>query len=88
MGEWVLRNNADGVVRGERELKRGGGGDFMGTRQSGHVIGDLKNLRFPVSAIFTAKAISDDAFSGAFDTAPLRAAAMGKYNKLKDVLLN
>ena len=84
----VLKNNSDGFAIAESDLQMRGGGDFMGTRQSGHVIGDLKNLRFPVSAIFTAKAISDDAFSGAFDTAPLRAAAMGKYNKLKDVILN
>ena len=84
----VLKNNSDGFAIAESDLQMRGGGDFMGTRQSGHVIGDLKNLRFPVSAIFTAKAISDDAFSGAFDTVPLRAAAMGKYNKLKDVILN
>ena len=83
-----MKNNSDGFAIAESDLQMRGGGDFMGTRQSGHVIGDLKNLRFPVSAIFTAKAISDDAFSGAFDTAPLRAAAMGKYNKLKDVILN
>ena len=85
----VLKNNSDGFAIAESDLKMRGGGDFMGTRQSGHVIGDLKNLRFPVSAIFTAKAISDDAFSSAaFDTAELRRAAMQKYNKLKDVILN
>ncbi len=84
----VLKNNSDGFAIAESDLQMRGGGDFMGTRQSGHVMGDLKNLRFPVSAIFTAKAISDDAFSGSFDTAPFREAAMNKYNKLKDVILN
>ncbi len=85
----VLKNNSDGFAIAESDLNMRGGGDFMGTRQSGHVIGDLKNLRFPVSAIFTAKAISDDAFSSAaFDTSELRRAAMQKYNKLKDVILN
>ena len=84
----VLKNNSDGFAIAESDLKMRGGGDFMGTRQSGHVMGDLKNLRFPVSAIFTAKSISDEAFSGAFDTAELRSAAMTRYNKLKDVILN
>ena len=84
----VLKNNSDGFAIAESDLQMRGGGDFMGTRQSGRVMGDLKNLRFPVSAIFTAKAISDEAFSGSFDTAPLREAAMNKYNKLKDVILN
>ena len=84
----VMKNNSDGFAIAESDLQMRGGGDFMGTRQSGHVIGDLKNLRFPVSAIFTAKSLSDEAFSGAFDIAPLRRAAMEKYNKLKDVILN
>ena len=84
----VLKNNSDGFAIAESDLQMRGGGDFMGTRQSGHVMTDLKNLRFPVSAIFTAKSISDDAFSGGFDITALRAAAMSKYNKLKDVILN
>lgn len=84
----VLKDNSDGFAIAESDLGMRGGGDFMGTRQSGHVIGDLKNLRFPVSAIFTAKAIADEAFSGAFDTSRLREEAMRKYNKLKDVILN
>ncbi len=84
----VIKNNSDGFAIAESDLQMRGGGDFMGTRQSGHVMSDLKNLRFPVSAIFTAKAISDEAFSGAFDTSALRKAAMAKYEKLKDVILN
>lgn len=84
----VLKNNADGFAIAECDLKMRGGGDFMGTRQSGRILSELKNLRFPVSAVFTAKAISDDAFSGAFDTAELRRAALSKYDSLKDVILN
>lgn len=84
----VLKNNTDGFAIAEADLQMRGGGDFMGTRQSGRILSELKNLRFPVSAIFTAKAISDEAFSGAFDTAVLRAAAMEKYESLKDVILN
>ncbi len=84
----VVKNNTDGFAIAEADLKIRGGGDFMGTRQSGRILTELKNLRFPVSSIFTAKAISDEAFSGAFDTADLRRAAMDKYQSLKDVILN
>lgn len=84
----VLKNSADGFEIAEADLKIRGGGDFMGTRQSGRLLSELKNLRFPASAIFTAKAISDEAFSGAFDVSALREAAMLKYNSLKDVILN
>lgn len=84
----VLKNNTDGFAIAEADLQLRGGGDFMGTRQSGRILTELKNLRFPVSAVFTAKAISDDAFSGAFDTAVLRREAMKKYESLKDVILN
>lgn len=84
----VLKNNSDGFAIAEYDLKIRGGGDFMGTRQSGRILSELKTLRFPVSAVFTAKAISDDAFSGAFDTTLLRRAALKKYDSLKDVILN
>ncbi|MDE6558073.1 MAG: ATP-dependent DNA helicase RecG [Clostridia bacterium] len=84
----VLKNNTDGFAIAEFDLKLRGGGDFMGTRQSGRILTELKNLRFPVSAVFTAKAISDEAFSGAFDTTALRRAALTTYESLKDVILN
>ncbi|MGN1103600.1 MAG: ATP-dependent DNA helicase RecG [Candidatus Coproplasma sp.] len=84
----VVKNNSDGFAIAEADLQIRGGGDFMGTRQSGRILTELKNLRFPVSAIFTAKAISDEAFSGSFDTDELRAAALEKYESLKDVILN
>ena len=84
----ALKNNSDGFAIAEFDLKLRGGGDFMGTRQSGRILSELKNLRFPVSAVFTAKALSDDAFSGAFDVAELRRAAKQRYESLKDVILN
>ena len=65
-----------------------GGGDFMGTRQSGRILSEIKNLKFPVGAVFTAKALSDEAFSGAFDTRLLARLAAEKYESLKDVVLN
>ena len=65
-----------------------GSGDFFGTRQSGKMLTDIKNLRYPTSVIFMAKKLSDEAFAGRFDTERLRAAAIKKYESLKDVVLN
>ena len=84
----VIKNNSDGFRIAEADLELRGGGDFMGTRQSGRVLSEIKNLKFPASVIFTAKAISDEAFSGGYDTGALRRAAMEKYKKLEDVVLN
>jgi ATP-dependent DNA helicase RecG len=84
----VIKNSTDGFAIAESDLSIRGGGDFMGTRQSGRMMSELKNLHFPVSAIFTAKAISDDAFSGSYDTTTLRAVAIKKYESLKDVIMN
>ncbi len=84
----VIKNSDDGFEIAEADLKLRGGGDFMGTRQSGRILSELKNLRFSVSAVFTAKSISDDAFSGGFDTAELSRIAAEKYESLKDVILN
>jgi ATP-dependent DNA helicase RecG len=84
----VLKNNSDGFSIAEMDLQMRGGGDFMGTRQSGRMVSELKNLKFPASIIFTAKALADEALSGQFDNAALRKAAMEKYDSLKDVVLN
>ena len=84
----VIKNSSDGFEIAEADLKIRGGGDFMGTRQSGRVLSEIKNLRFPVETIFTAKAISDEAFSGAFDIKLLSRIAAEKYESLKDVILN
>ena len=84
----VIKNSADGFEIAEADLKIRGGGDFMGTRQSGKVLSEIKNLKFPVETIFTAKALSDEAFSGAFDIKLLSRIAAEKYESLKDVILN
>lgn len=84
----VIINNTDGFKIAEEDLKIRGGGDFMGTRQSGKILSEIKNLKFPVETIFTAKALSDEAFSGAFDTKILTRIAAEKYESLKDVALN
>lgn len=84
----VIKNSTDGFGIAEADLKLRGGGDFMGTRQSGRILSEIKNLRFPVGTVFTAKAISDEAFSGGFDTSELSRIAAEKYESLKDVILN
>ncbi len=84
----VIKNNSDGFKIAEADLKIRGGGDFMGTRQSGRILTELKNLKFPVETVFTAKAISDEAFSGAYDVKLLARIAAEKYESLKDVILN
>ena len=84
----VIKNNSDGFKIAEADLELRGGGDFMGTRQSGRVLSEIKNLKFPASVIFTAKAISDEAFSGNFEISALRRAALEKYKSLENVVLN
>jgi ATP-dependent DNA helicase RecG len=84
----VIKNNTDGFAIAESDLQLRGGGDFMGTKQSGRMLSELKNLKFSVESVFTSKAISDEAFSGAFDLTIVRKEAMKKYDKLKDVILN
>ena len=84
----VIKSNTDGFKIAEEDLKIRGGGDFMGTRQSGKMLSDIKNLKFPVEVIFTAKALSDEAFSGHFDTRQLSSIATAKYEALKNITLN
>ncbi len=84
----TLKNEADGFKIAEKDLEMRGSGDFFGTRQSGKAFGDIKNLRYPVQVVFAAKKLSDEAFEGRFDTEELRAAALKKYDGLKDVVLN
>ena len=84
----TLKNNSDGFKIAEKDLEMRGSGDFFGTRQSGKMLTDIKNLRYPTSVIFMAKKLSDDAFEGRFDDERLRNAAIRKYESLKDVVLN
>lgn len=84
----VIKNCSDGFGIAEADLKIRGGGDFMGTRQSGRMLSEIKNLKFPVETIFTAKKLSDEAFSGILDTRDLTRIAQEKYKALADVTLN
>ena len=84
----TLKTESDGFRIAEKDLEMRGSGDFFGTRQSGKMFGDIKNLRYPTQVVFAAKKLSDEAFEGRFDTEELRVAALKKYDSLKDVVLN
>ena len=84
----TLKNNTDGFKIAEKDLEMRGSGDFFGTRQSGKMLTDIKNLKYPTSVIFFAKQLSDEAFSSSLDSDDLRRAALKKYDTLKDVVLN
>ena len=84
----TLKNSTDGFAIAEKDLEMRGGGDFFGTRQSGKMLTDIKNLRYPVSVIFTAKKLSDEALEGRYDVEEIRKVALEKYRNLKDVVLN
>lgn len=84
----VIKNCSDGFEIAEADLKMRGGGDFMGTRQSGKMMSEIKNLRFPVETIFTAKKLSDEAFDGVLDVRDLTRIAAEKYRSLAEVTLN
>ncbi len=84
----TLKNNADGFKIAEKDLEMRGSGDFFGTRQSGKMLTDVKNLRYSTSVIFMAKKLADDAFLNGLVDDRLRFTAMKKYESLKDVVLN
>ncbi len=84
----AFKNETDGFKIAEKDLEMRGGGDFFGTRQSGKMLGDIKNLHYPTQVIFAAKKLSDEVFEGRFDTEELRARALKKYESLKDVVMN
>ena len=84
----TLKNNLDGFKIAEKDLQMRGGGDFFGTRQSGKMLTDIKNLQYSSEAIFLAKRLTDEAFEGGFDLEELRDAALRKYDALKDVVMN
>jgi ATP-dependent DNA helicase RecG len=84
----TMKTHTDGFKIAEKDLEMRGSGDFFGTRQSGKMLGDIKNLKYPTQVVFAAKKLSDDAFDGRYDTRDLREAAMKKYDSLKDIVLN
>ena len=84
----VFKNTSDGFALAEKDLELRGSGDFLGTRQSGKFLSDIKNLRYSTDVIFTAKKLTDEAFERRLNFEAIRSAAMQKYESLKDVILN
>ena len=84
----VFKNTSDGFALAEKDLELRGSGDFLGTRQSGKFLSEIKNLRYSTDVIFTAKKLTDEAFERRLNFETIRAAAMAKYESLKDVILN
>ena len=84
----VLKSTTDGFKLAEKDLELRGGGDFLGTRQSGRFLSEIKNLRYGTEVIFTAKRLVDESFERRLNFAAIRLAAMRKYESLKDVVLN
>ncbi len=84
----ILKSTNDGFRLAEKDLELRGSGDFLGTRQSGKFLNEIKNLNYGTEVIFTAKKLVDEAFERRLDYDKIRAAAMEKYESLKDVVLN
>lgn len=84
----ILKTTADGFKLAEKDLELRGSGDFLGTRQSGKFLNEIKNLKYPTEVIFTAKRLSDEAFDRRLNAEEIRQSAMKKYESLKDVVLN
>ena len=84
----VMKETSDGFKIAQRDLELRGSGDFMGTRQSGKIMTDLKNLKYSAETIFMAKRIADEALTGNFEVSALRIAAMQKYHSLSEIVLN
>ena len=84
----IIKSCNDGFKIAEEDLRLRGGGEFFGTRQSGRMLSEIKNLRFPVETVFTAKAVSDEAFSGGYDVSALMRAALSRYEQLAGVAMN
>ena len=84
----IMKENTDGFKIAELDLAMRGSGDFLGTRQSGKMLTEIRNLHYSPDVIFLAKKLSDETFDGRFDSDELRKIAIQKYEKLKDVVLN
>ncbi len=84
----TIKNNTDGFKIAEKDLEMRGSGDFLGTRQSGKAIKEIRNLRYSTESIFVAKKLADETFENGLVTDELKERAMRKYEALKDVVLN
>ena len=84
----ALKENSDGFKISEIDYEERGGGDFLGTRQSGKFMSELGALRYTTGAILLAKKLADDAINNCDNIEKLKEVALIKYEKFKDVTLN
>ena len=84
----AIKDNDNGFEISEIDYSERGGGDFLGTRQSGKMVTELNGLKYTTASIFLAKKLSDQAFSDGNNISLLKKVALQKYDKLKDVILN
>jgi len=86
----VIKENNDGFKIAEYDFNMRGGGDFLGTRQSGALFKELGALNYDASTVFLAKKLSDEAFEvcSIEEMQTLKQVARKKYYRLKDVTLN
>ncbi len=84
----ILKSTNDGFVLAEKDLEMRGSGDFLGTRQSGKILTEIKNLKYSTEVIFTAKKLTDEAFEHGYNREQILLSARKKYESLKDVVLN
>ncbi len=84
----ILCKTSDGFKLSEEDFRMRGGGDFMGTRQSGRSTTELGSLKYGVEAVFLAKKLSDEIMQdGALDPL-IRKYALEKYDSLCVISLN
>ena len=84
----ALKNCLDGFKISELDFEMRGGGDLLGERQSGRILTTLNGLKYSSKTVFTAKAISDEAFKLESNIPYLKKHALALYERLKDVTLN
>ncbi|MBO7214839.1 MAG: ATP-dependent DNA helicase RecG [Clostridia bacterium] len=84
----ALKTCSDGFKISEIDFDMRGGGDLLGERQSGRILTTLKGLKYSNKTVFTAKALSDEAFKLESNIPYLKKHALELYEKLKNVTLN
>lgn len=84
----TLCGSSDGFKIAEADFKMRGGGDILGTRQSGRQSSFLGALNYSPQALFLAKKISDECFERNLFDDKLRCEAVKKYDDLCNISLN
>jgi len=84
----LFKSTSDGFKIAEYDYALRGSGDFLGTRQSGRFLSEIKNLKYTSTEIFLAKKLADETFDTVTDLSRIKKMAVKKYERLKDIVLN